>query len=293
MRKQVPDISEHISYHELAQRITQIPGSESIGYFYTEINPINTVVEKFHLYKITKGKGIPVLLSGSVHGYEVAGAHSILRFFKRHAEKYLDKFEFTAFPCVNPWGFDKMVHENWQYYPETKIGSKLNKDSDIKLGLNLNREWKDNSKSVEVNLIKPHLKSYEIHLDLHEVWSTYVAPNEQDSSAPSPDEFFLWENCPDKNLRFGKNIIDSVEKNGIKVCKWDTILEDINTGGVIYLPEGCLSSYAAGNFEAYTQGRHTPQSFTIETPLFEDLEYRIKANIITIETALEEILKRY
>jgi hypothetical protein len=281
-RKEVPDISEHISYHDLSQRITQIPGNEKIGSFYTEINPINTKVEKFHLYKITQGKGIPVLISGSVHGYEVAGAHSIIRFFKQNAEKYRDKFEITAFPCVNAWGFDKMVHENWQYDPNTQ------------LGLNLNRNWMENSRSVEINIIKPHLKNYEIHLDLHETWSSYFAPNEEDAPEESPDEYFMWENCPDKRLRFGSKIIDATQKEGIKIFKGDKVYKDICVNGVISYPEGCGTPCYEDqtSFEGYTNGRHTPQSFTIETPLFEDLEYRIKANIITIETALEQILSR-
>ncbi|HEY9702453.1 MAG TPA: succinylglutamate desuccinylase/aspartoacylase family protein [Allocoleopsis sp.] len=280
--KYVPDISEHISYYELEKRIQQIEGHENIGHFRTEINPLNSKIEKFNMYKIVQGKGIPVLISGGVHGYEVSGVHSIIEFFKKYSKEYTDKFQITAFPCVNPWGFDKMIHENWQY------------QNDTKMGLNLNREFKEESEGVEINIIKPHLKNYEIHLDLHETWSTYTDDRDKEINDLSPDEFFLWETCLDKNKRFGNKIIDAVKKNNIKVCTWPTIYSDINIGGVISYPEGCgTECYAKGtSFDAYTNGKHTPQSFTIETPLFENLEYRVKANIITIETSLNELLKR-
>jgi hypothetical protein len=162
------------------------------------------------------------------------------------------------------------------------------------MGLNLNREFKENSEAIEINLIKPHLESYVVHLDLHETWSTYTDKRDQALNEISPDEFFLWETCENKNLRFGNKIIEAVEKKGISICKWDKIYDDINVNGVISYPEDCgTECYAKGtSFDAYINGKHTPQSFTIETPLFEDLEYRVKANIETIKTSLNEIWKR-
>jgi len=289
MKKQkvAPDPNEHISYEELEERIKGIEGVECISTIKTQKNKFNNSKEKvYNFYKIKQGKGkISVLLSGNVHGYEISGSHALIEFMKNHSKEYLEDFTFTVFPCVNPFGFDNMVHETWQLSEKTG------------LPMNLNREFKKETTSEEVNLIKSHLQStpYHLHLDLHESWSTYVAidPN-LDFSGRSPDDFFVYEYCSDPSKRIGHRIVEEVRKAGISICDWELIGNDVNHGGLVYYPEDCKSPwYAEGSsFDGFTFSLGTPNTFTIETALFEDLKDRVKADIISIKTALEEVRKR-
>ena len=65
--------------------------------------------EQFPLYQIKRGEGRKILLSGVVHGDEPAGIYAILSFFENYIHEYENDFEFTAFPCVNPWGFQNFT----------------------------------------------------------------------------------------------------------------------------------------------------------------------------------------
>src|SRR5437016_5223899 len=90
---------------ELAKRIAALPGAHVIG----EVGPKK---DRFPLFRIARGEGKKVLLMAGVHGDEPAGPVSFIEFFEREARHYERHFEFTAFPCVNPWGFEHYFREN-------------------------------------------------------------------------------------------------------------------------------------------------------------------------------------
>ena len=248
-----------MSYEDVSKQIKDIPGSRLIGY----------CPEKF--YKITQGQGDKhVLLSGSVHGDEPAGTHAIIDFFNNHAQPYLDDFTFTAFPCVNPYGFEHFTRGNAN-------------------NVNLNREFKKESEQKEIQIILPQLKEYIFAMDLHETWPEASRTEGPEPDGEDPSEFYFWELCKDKSMRVGKDILRAVEKEGIETCKWDTIYDDNNNGGVIWYPEDCNTPcYALDSvFDSYLEKHHTNQSFTIETARGWPLEKRIKAMIISITTVLD------
>ncbi|MBU2560837.1 MAG: M14 family metallocarboxypeptidase [Nanoarchaeota archaeon] len=94
-----------------------------------------------------------VLLSGGVHGDEPAGVFAVLEFLEHHAWEYLDRFRFFAYPCANPYGFERHNRDN----PE---------------GVNINRTFGDQLRSAEGEAIRQSLSQvpgrYLFTMDMHE-----------------------------------------------------------------------------------------------------------------------------
>lgn len=256
-----------MSYKELIERISALNGSRILGH-------VGDTRDQFPLFVVRRGIGKKVLLSGAVHGDEPAGAHAIISFLENGAEKYENAFEFTAFPCVNPWGF--------QYF------ARGNAD-----GINLNRDFKKDPISQETKLIMPRLEQYVFAADLHETWpeSTRVGSNEPTGDDPSA--FYLWEVCKDISARVGVKILNNIARVGLPICKWPSIYGDKNNNGVIWYPENCgTACYASeGPFDTYLAANHTEQSFTIETPRGWQLADRVLAHKISIQTILDAQIK--
>ena len=216
-----------------------------------------------------------VLISAGIHGEEPAGIFALLRFLEKDIADFLDDFRFTIFPCINPFGFER--------------GYRFNEE-----GLDINREFGKETLCVEANKVTEHLKlrnrQFVCTIDLHE-----TDPNDARKDfveEANPTEFYMWEVCPDKNLRVGDRVIEKIERF-IPVCKWETIYEDKNNGGVIWYPEGCGNQIYAERttLEGFLADNYTPQSFTLETPCGWQMAGRIFAHRTALKSILE--LKRH
>src|SRR4051812_15005509 len=108
-----------MSYVDIAKRIVALSGAKIIGY-------VGPKEKQYPLYQVKRGRGKKILLLGSVHGDEPAGTEAIIKFLQEDAYRYENEFQFTAFPCVNPWGYDNFKRYN-------------------AYGLNINREFKTDS----------------------------------------------------------------------------------------------------------------------------------------------------
>ena len=82
-------------YSELCSQINKIEGAEIIG-------RVEGEYKSYPFYMITRGKGEKVLLSAGLHGDEPGGVYGLLDFFQNHSSRFENRFEFTAFPCINP-----------------------------------------------------------------------------------------------------------------------------------------------------------------------------------------------
>lgn len=265
-------------YASLEEEIASLEGASIIG-------TIHTLERDYPFYQVRQGKGKKkVILGGCVHGDEHSGVHAILAFFKGPAAAYLDSFEFIAYLCINPFGFEHDKRENGD-------------------DMNINREFKEGTACQEALLIMSSLESlaerYAFAMDFHETsadptLNTFTAEDVDEPQGQIPGEFFLWETCPDKQKRLGALIVENIERAGLAVCKWPKIFEDTNSGGAIYYPEGCgTPCYASGGtLDGYMASRWAGQAFTIETVLEWPLEDRIRADLISLTTALDEELKR-
>ena len=154
-----------------------------------------------------------ILISGGVHGDEHAGVFAVFDFLENHAYKYAKKFRFLAYPCVNPTGFELGTEENVR-------------------GQDVNHSFTDISMMQEVRFIREHLESLGLEflftVDMHE--------------AMPKDKFFLWEVCPNKNRRVGRDIVRAVKKIAPVHTK-RFIYGDRNSGGVIFYPEGQVGDF--------------------------------------------------
>ncbi|MBW2971628.1 succinylglutamate desuccinylase/aspartoacylase family protein [Candidatus Woesearchaeota archaeon] len=94
-----------------------------------------------------------VLISGGVHGDEPSGVYAVMDFLEHHVWEYLDRFRFFAYPCINPWGFERHLRDNAQ-------------------GVNINRTFGDTLTSEEGEAVKSSIKQanrrYAITDDMHE-----------------------------------------------------------------------------------------------------------------------------
>ena len=193
-------------YSKLVKEIEKIPNHKIIGYTGEK--------KEFPFYMIKTGKGKrQVLISGGVHGDEPAGCFAVIDFFKNHVKKYENDFEFIAFPCVNPFGIENDRRDNFQ-------------------GLNLNREFSQNSKAFETRLILKEIKNMKFlfTMDFHETWTNATrVEGSLEPEGEDPHEFYFWEICSDKSKRVGTKIIENIRKAGIEICTWDIIFGDKNS----------------------------------------------------------------
>lgn len=249
-----------LKYEELIYRIKNLKASQ------TKIIGFVGKKHELPLYQVIIGKGVnKILLSGGIHGSEQGGPLVIIEFLEKHAITYSKEFTFYVYPCINPYGYNKKKTMNQK-------------------GMNINDDF-IKEKSEEVKLIKESLshgpKSYLFTMDFHE-----------DTSKARPWGFCMWETCIEKNKRIGKSIINQV-KRLTKICTKPTIEKDVNSGGVIYYPEGLRQKafIKPTSLDAFLFNNYSRHTFTIELPGFEPEEKRVRTGVKAITTALKLINK--
>jgi hypothetical protein len=147
-----------------------------------------------------------VLITGGVHGYETSGVTGAIEFAAKHAEHYLDEFNFLIFPCISPWGYETINRWN----PHT---------------VDPNRSFYAHSPSEEaanlLNFIPPYLNKIVAHFDLHETTNSdeslfRPAAAARDGAAfhpvDIPDGFYLVADSERTEVKFQKAIIEAVSK---------------------------------------------------------------------------------
>ncbi|MBW2967337.1 succinylglutamate desuccinylase/aspartoacylase family protein [Candidatus Woesearchaeota archaeon] len=278
------------TYQDVIREIESIPHPKQII----------GVVEELPIYKVTAGNGPKhILLSGGIHGDEIAGPHAVIKFLKTRAHLHKG-FTFHAYPCINPTAY--------------------NKQRDNSRGQNINRKFYRGTDCQEAEIVIPTLGRYRAGLDFHESgWSkdqtntfyvekkyrklTWEEVNRYNATPTHfdregrptqykdpaifrvPHEFYIYESCPDKSLRIGHRIISNMQ---VPICTWDVIADEMNRDGVVWYPEACTNEeyVELTSFESFLNLHHTEQSFTLETPLQWPLEMRVQAHIAALETAL-------
>ena len=220
-----------------------------------------------------EGDGIPILISGGVHGDEPAGVYAALQFLRETAPGLDGNFHFFVLPCVNPSGYETDTLESVS-------------------GANLNRCFGCGSNEHEVRIIESWLAEIQVRFrltfDFHEAAPTYIGEGFVESDNPTGT--WLYETVIDGSPRLGRQMIEALPDD-FEVCRWPTVYQDINDGGVIHYPEGCRNAIYAEetSLDACLNGRWTGHSFTTETPTGWPVERRIQTHLIYISTALQAI----
>jgi len=207
-----------------------------------------------------------ICLSGGIHGDEPAGVEAVQQWLAALAKKQdlLDRFQFTVFPCINPFGYEYNTREN---------GAQVD----------LNREFDKKSPQSEVRFLKEAIAgrrfdfAYECHEDL-------------DSQG-----YYLYEMARNGRKPIGAAIIERIEK----ICpinKADAIEEMPARGGVISTPTQMDADFLArleqrGGWPQtlYLSAQGSDLCITAETPTRLAMQQRVDAHLLAFETALNLI----
>ncbi len=147
-----------------------------------------------------------ILVTGGVHGYETSGVKGALKFAKKKASTYFNKYNIIIVPCVSPWGFETINRWN-------------------PLTIDVNRSFKNDGESPEakylMNFIEEYKNSILAHFDLHETTNSDMTEFRPALKAKEgidlfsgdiPDGFYILGSKYHFNENFEKAIIRSVEQ---------------------------------------------------------------------------------
>lgn len=225
----------------------------------TEVDTLPAGNREYPLIKIVLGKGNPrrILISGGIHGDEPSGVETICAFLEaKFYKNFLDDWEFTLLPCINPSGFE--------------VGTRNNQD-----GIDLNRMFKEVTPPKEVNFVKAVLdQPYDLDLELHE---------DVDSSG-----YYLYQKDQSAVLSpLGRAILDRVES--IHPLNLAEEIEEMpaDRGLLSRLSEPDEMEWWPMALHAYTRG--CSHIFTLESSPALPLAVRVNAHLLAIQTAIQQM----
>lgn len=193
-------------------------------------------------------EGTPrVLLSGGVHGDEVSGVEALLRFLESTTGDVPGPFDFTALPCVSPWGYEAATRENAQ-------------------GADINRSF-EGDEVAEARLVKTFLEGqrFAVHVDFHEDFEG--------------QGFYLYEGKADKDW-LGPQVIEAVKVGG--PIDADHADETKLSEGVYGMEE----AWGSKGLCTYVLAHHAPHGFTFEAAMPLPLETRVDAQLRALGAVL-------
>tara|TARA_B100000686_G_scaffold182892_1_gene189827 strand:+ start:691 stop:1461 length:771 start_codon:yes stop_codon:yes gene_type:complete len=212
----------------------------------------------YPLIKIVLGKGNPrrALISAGIHGDEPGGVETIVKFLKENIYlDYLDEWEITLLPCINPFGYEFGIRENHQ-------------------GKDLNRLFKADLPPSEVVFVQSIVNTgFEVTIELHE-------DNESNG-------YYLYQIGTEKKQEgIGLNILNSL-KLVIPINLDEEIDGSKAERGVIGKK---LDIYKMEwwPMALYSFFRGTQMCLTLEAPSCFELKTRVNAHLIALSTALNQ-----
>jgi murein peptide amidase A len=216
---------------------------------------------KYPIYCVnTKNRGARrVLLSAGIHGDEPAGVYALIEFLHERIHDYTKDINFSIFPCLNPWGFERDLRFNVN-------------------GTDINRCFVRNT-SRTATILKKHIavrSGYSFAITLHEDNTSM-----KDDKFPNPQGFYLYE-TPLNGQHLGLALARKLRERGVELCRDREIYGEQNQEGVV------INASNDGEFEGFLQ-LHTKDVLAIETPTCWTLERRVQSQIEAICTALELI----
>ena len=197
-----------------------------------------------------------VYLSAGIHGDEPAGVWALLLWSEINKEVFKN-YNFTIFPCLNPWGF---IENN-------RLNSK---------GNDLNRSWDKNGEVRISEVIKrTKNKRFLLAVNLHEDYEA--------------DGIYLYEPFTGKNRdEVAAKILNAGSKN-IPIDSRKEIEGRLASNGVIRPVENDLPKEGLPE-AAFLQRSRSERTFVFETPSEYDLKIRVQAQVAMLERAASEIL---
>ena len=116
------------------------------------LHEITAAGRTYEFMRVVLGSGAPrrVLLSAGIHGDEPAGVEALCEWLETRAYvKFLQRWDITMLPCINPWGYEHGTRENGE-------------------GRDLNREFNSSHPPQEVLFVQSVLQQrFDLSLELH------------------------------------------------------------------------------------------------------------------------------
>jgi len=208
-----------------------------------------------------------LLIAAGIHGEEPAGVLGLLDWLERRAGAFIEAVDFTVFPCLNPWGFERGI----RYDPA---------------GRDLNREFNSPKHPAVAGFCAAVAGlRFDLFMDLHEDCDFYgmylyeVAAGAQDTGASEPT--------------LGRRILDA--------CRSLVQLSDGEDTGGIATQDGMiappvtrddLAEWDQWPIALYAYAHHTDHVVTIETPGKQPLELRRILHGKALDLACEHVIGR-
>jgi len=137
-------------YSLLVKRVRSVLSEDREASLY--LHEVTAAGRTYELMRVVLGSGAPrrVLLSAGIHGDELAGVEALCEWLETRAYvKFLERWEVTMLPCINPWGYEYGTRENGD-------------------GYDLNREFKSSHPPQEVLYVQSVLQQrFDLSLELH------------------------------------------------------------------------------------------------------------------------------
>tara|TARA_B100000676_G_C17932951_1_gene761982 strand:- start:121 stop:891 length:771 start_codon:yes stop_codon:yes gene_type:complete len=251
----MPSLKKLYSFDAIINRLENIlnfSDNIEIPYRYKTSNGI------YPLIKIVIGKDNPrrALISGGIHGDEPGGVETIVKFLEeRRYLNYLDEWEITLLPCINPFGYEFGIRENHQ-------------------GKDLNRLFKEKLPPLEVIFAQSIInKGFEITIELHE-------DNESNG-------YYLYQKGIErKHEEIGLNILKSLK--GIIPINLDDQIDGSKAEGGVIGKELDVSTMDWWPMALYSFSKNTKMCLTLEAPSCYELKKRVNAHLLALTTALNQ-----
>ena len=248
------NINKIHSFNSVINRLKNITThSESIE----TITTYQTSAGNYPLIKIVlgKGKSFRALISAGIHGDEPGGIESILNFLRnKEYLDYINKWEITLLPCINPYGYEFGTRTNHQ-------------------GKDLNRLFMVKEPPLEVSFAQSILDTgFNLIIDLHE-------DNESQG-------YYLYQNgLGNKYERIGLEILNSLD--GIMPINLESEIAGSQAYQGVIGKELDISSMDWWPMALYGLSKGTQMCLTLETSSLFDMEIRISAHLTAIKTAFK------
>jgi hypothetical protein len=208
----------------------------------------------YELMRVVLGKGASrrVVLSAGIHGDELAGVEALCEWLETRASaKFLQSWDITLLPCINPWGYEHGTRENAE-------------------GHDLNREFNSAHPPQEVLFVQSVLQQrFDLSLELH-----------ADSESTG---YYLYETAQ-PGAGIGYRILERIHTS-MPVNLDATIDGKSANGGVIVRPRepGTLTWWPMA---VYGFAHGIPCSLTLEAGR-SPLKIQVQAHLDAIEAALD------
>ena len=221
------------------------------------IKTYQTSAGLYPLIKIVLGKGnsLRALISAGIHGDEPGGIESIINFLKNsNYLDYINEWEITLLPCINPYGYEFGTRTNHQ-------------------GKDLNRLFKLKNPPEEVVFAQSILETdFKLIIDLHE-------DNESQG-------YYLYQTGLSKTYeKIGLEILNSLE--GIMPINLETEIAGSQADQGIIGKELEILSMNWWPMALYGLSKGTQMCLTLETSSLFDMETRVHAHLTAIKTAFK------